>query len=73
MMGWVEIPKGRDTYFFNEETRQTTFIPPRALVDVKLAEWRKKQKIKQGQVRRRKKEEGRRRGEKEEHIRKEIK
>mmetsp|Transcript_28899 Transcript_28899/g.57767 ORF Transcript_28899/g.57767 Transcript_28899/m.57767 type:complete len:1105 (+) Transcript_28899:72-3386(+) len=36
-MVWVEIPNGSSSYFYNEETKQSTFVCPRELLLEKIA------------------------------------
>ena len=37
-MGWVEIPNGSSSYFYNEETKQSTYICPAELLVTKMEE-----------------------------------
>ena len=41
-MGWVEIPNGTSTYYFNDETNESTYLPPKEIIDQKLEEWTEK-------------------------------
>jgi len=41
-MGWVEIPNGTSSFYYNDEMNESTYVAPQDIIDQKLDEWMKK-------------------------------